>query len=211
MRGAAGGGGTESRTLDVLWREFFATARTGTAHKTQYVGMAIMRVFWGQAMTADLDALYHAIRAIPSGDHDGCGVGWDWAVELLNGAIKRGVDTRVSEEQIRNFVRDWALVETVQLQLRDLIYANRAERHWRGRDVRADVETLKKFFRESIGNTWARATRANTSPNVLLGQTRMRPPWREMQDVMRPRGPLPPHTYIRQYVTGMTPFFSWQP
>jgi len=39
-----------------------AAAKTsGTANKTQYVPMAIMRVFWGQAMTADLDALYHKL------------------------------------------------------------------------------------------------------------------------------------------------------
>ena len=84
--------GFDSRKLDVLWREFFASAHTGTAHKTQYVGMAILRAFWGQALEPDLDALYHAMRCIPSGTHDGCGVGWDWACELLNGAIKSHVD-----------------------------------------------------------------------------------------------------------------------
>jgi hypothetical protein len=35
-----------------------SSTHSGTANKTQYVPMAIMRVFWGQAMTADLDALY---------------------------------------------------------------------------------------------------------------------------------------------------------
>ena len=202
--------GNDSKKLDLLWREFFSAARTGKAHKTQYVGMAIMRVFWGQAMTPELDALYHAIRTIPSGTHDGCGVGWDWAVEMLNGAIRSHVDKHVSEVQIRAFTRDWALLETVQVQLRDLIYSNRAEQHWRGRDVRADIEKLKAFFRSTIGSTWARATRANASPNVLLGETRSRPPWREMQSVMNPRGGLPPHQYIRQYVLGMTPFYNWR-
>ena len=31
--------------IDLLWREFFASAHTDTAHKTQYVGMAILCVF----------------------------------------------------------------------------------------------------------------------------------------------------------------------
>ena len=53
--------GNESRKLDILWREFFASAHTGTANKTQYVPMAIMRVFWGCALIPALDQLYHAI------------------------------------------------------------------------------------------------------------------------------------------------------
>ena len=36
-----------SKHLDLLWREFFASAHSGTANKTQYVPMSIMRVFWG--------------------------------------------------------------------------------------------------------------------------------------------------------------------
>ena len=68
--------GNESRKLDLLWREFFASAHTGTANKTQYVPMSIMRVFWGMAMTPELDALYHRIRTIPMGDSLGCNVGW---------------------------------------------------------------------------------------------------------------------------------------
>lgn len=35
----------DSKHLDFLWREFYATGRTGTANKTQYVPMSIMRVF----------------------------------------------------------------------------------------------------------------------------------------------------------------------
>ena len=83
--------GNDSAKLDVLWREFFSAAHTDTANKTQYVGMSIMRVFWGMGMVPELDALYHAIRTIPSGEHDGCGVGWDWMIEALNGAIKAHV------------------------------------------------------------------------------------------------------------------------
>ena len=173
--------------------------------------MSILRVFWGTAMVPDLDAFYHAIRTIPSGDHDGSGVGWDWAIENLNGAIKFHVDTHVSEAQISNFVADWAAIEAVQHQMRELIYANRAERHWRGRDVRADIEKLKKFFRDNIGATWARATRENASPSVTVGADRATPPWREVEQVMARRGDDAPHAYIRSYVTGMTPFFAWQP
>ena len=63
--------GNDSAKIDILWREFFSSAHTDTANKTQYTGMAIMRVFWGMGLVPDLDALYHAIRTIPSGEHLG--------------------------------------------------------------------------------------------------------------------------------------------
>ena len=203
--------GNDSHNLDVLWRELFSSAHTDTAHKTQYVGMSIMRVFWGSAMCADLDALYHAMRTIPSGTHDGCGVGWDWSIELLNHAIKSHVDMHVSEVQITKFVESWACVEHVQSQLREIIYANRAEKHWRGRDVTADITKLKEFFRSTVGSTWAQATRDNTTVHVTTGPSRQMKPWTEISRKMAASGDAAPHAYIRAYVTGMTPYFEWSP
>ena len=164
--------GNDSANIDILWREFFSSAHTDTAHKTQYVGMAIMRVFWGMGLVPDLDALYHAIRTIPSGEHLGCGVGWDWAIEMLNGAIKAHVGAHVSEAQIRNFIESWACLETVQKHMREVLEENKAEKHWRGRHVRTDIDLLKKFFRDSIGGTWAEAIRPDTTHRVVRPGTR---------------------------------------
>ena len=77
--------------------------------------MAILCVFWGQALVPDLDALYHALHTVSSGGRTGDGVGWDWAIELLNHAIKSHVGYHVSEEQITNFVRDWPFARVVAL------------------------------------------------------------------------------------------------
>ena len=203
--------GFDSHKLDVLWREFFASAHTDTAHKTQYVGMSILRVFWGQAMVPELDELYHAMRSMPSGEHDGSGVGWDWPIENLNGAIKSHVDMHVSEAQIEKFLLDWPMLEEVQRHMRDILYSNRAERHWRGRDVDADVAELKKFFREQIGATWAEAVRPNNVLTVTTGPKRNKRPWEEIEAVMGRRGVDAPHAYIRNYVLEMTPYFDWQP
>ena len=201
----------DSAKLDILWREFFSAAHTSTAHKTQYVGMAIMRVFWGMAMVPELDALYHAIRTIPSGEHLGCGVGWDMVIEKVNLAIKEHVDAHVSEEQIRNFVENWACLETVQKHMRDILGENRAEQHWRGRDVRADIDMLKEFFRSKIGQTWATATRRDTTLRVTAGSGRAaRKPWNDIEAVMAQRGDEAPHAYIARYVQRMTPYFTWQ-
>ena len=201
--------GYESRTIDLLWREFFAAAHTDTAHKTQYVGMAILRVFWGQALVPDLDALYHALHTVSAGGRTGDGVGWDWAIELLNHAIKSHVGYHVSEEQIKNFIRDWPLLESVLEHMRMILYSNRAERDWRGRDVDADVAKLKAFFHKAIGRTWAEATRPTTILTVLRGSERGVKPWEEIARVMRRPGRDAPDAYIHDYVRRMTPFFEW--
>ena len=206
--------GNESATLDILWREFFPSAHTDTAHKTQYVGMAILRVFWGMALVPDLDALYHAIRTAPSGEHLGCGVGWDWAIEMLNGAIKAHVGSHVSEAQISNFVASWATLETVQKHMRELLEQNQAEKHWRGRDVKSDIKKLKKFFRDCIGSTWAEAIDANTSARIVrpaaAGRS-VKKPWKQVEEVMARRGERAPHAYVARYVRDMTSFFEWLP
>ena len=203
--------GFDSHKLDLLWREFFSSAHTDTAHKTQYVGMSLMRVFWGQCMVDELDQLYHAMRSMPSGDHEGCGVGWDWPIELLNRAIKSHVDMHVSEEQIRGFIANWPMLEEVQRHMRGVLYANRAERYWRGRDVDADVATLKKFFKDNIGATWQEAIQPNTNVKVTRGHDRQRKPWKEVEDVMGRRGVDAPHAYIRRYMEKLTPYFDWLP
>ena len=210
VRGAVGNR-ESSRRLDLLWREFFASAHSSTANKTQYVPMAIMRVFWGSALVPALDDLYHRIRAIPSGSHDGCGVGWDWAVELLNLAIKDHVAGHVSEEQIREFVANWALLEAVQSRLYALRNQHRhANTLGHGPDVTRDVHRLLDIFRRVVGRTWAEATSRNSVPHVTEGPGRQTQPWREVRDVMQRAGRDAPHVYVRQYVTRLTPFFAWK-
>ena len=83
--------------LDTLWREFFSSAHSDTAYETQYVGMSIMRVFWGMAMTPDLNELYHNVRTLPAGQYGGSGVGYDMKIENFNLAIKIHV-VRVNPE-----------------------------------------------------------------------------------------------------------------
>lgn len=205
--------GNDSAKIDILWREFFSSAHTDTANKTQYTGMAIMRVFWGMGLVPDLDALYHAIRTIPSGEHLGCGVGWDWAIEMLNGAIKKHVGAHVSEAQIRKFVESWACLETVQKHMREVLAESKAEKHWRGRNVRADIDLLKTFFRDKIGQTWAEAIQPDSTPRVVRRAAGhlVRAPWKQVEEVMARRGQAAPHAYIERYVRSMTPFFTWMP
>ena len=203
----------ESKTLDILWREFFPSAHSGTANKTQYVPMAIMRVFWGQAMTANLDALYHKLRTIPLSDRYGSGVGWDMAIEMLNAAIKAHVNHFVSEVQVRNFVANWALLECVQEHMRTLTHggsaASRAHSHQI--DAGPDVAKLVAKFKAVIGTTWAAVTGYSLTCHVTKGPQRTGVPWKEVARVMARTGEDAPGAFIRRHVSSLTPYFVWQP
>jgi hypothetical protein len=201
----------ESKKLDVLWREFFPSAHSGTANKTQYVPMSIMRVFWGMALTPELHALYHKIRTIPLSDQYGSGVGWDMAIEMLNAAIKAHVNHFVSEAQIRQFILNWSLLECVQEHMRILAYGtnSRAAQTSHHVDATPDVTTLVNKFKEVIGTSWAQITKRNTTSHVTKGPQRTRVPWRETAEVMRRSGKDAPEVYIRKQVSALTPFFEW--
>ena len=146
--------GNESKKLDILWREFFASAHSGTANKTQYVPMAIMRVFWGLALTPELDELYHKLRTMPLGESDGCGVGWDMAIEMLNAAIKAHVNNFITEPQICEFVANWALLECVQSHMREMADGNQLKStNSHQIDASPDVAILVARFKKVIGVT----------------------------------------------------------
>ena len=198
-----------SHTLDLLWREFFASAHSGTANKTQYVPMSIMRVFWGMALTPELSKLYHRIRTLPGGLG---AVGWDMAVEMLNAAIKAHVAHRVSEAQINAFIRSWALLECVQKKMREFIYPGRSARQVPNlADANRDVARLVERFKAVIGTTWFQAVRPNQTSHVTTGAQRLMVPWREVAAVMNRTGAEAPATYVRNHVTPLTPFFTWDP
>ena len=204
--------GNDSKKLDILWREFFPSAHSGTANKTQYVPMSIMRVFWGMALTPELDALYHKLRTVPTSDALGSGTGWDMIIEQLNGAIKDHVSHFVSEAQVSHFVQNWALLEQVQAHMREFAYGPGAGQAALSHqiDASADVATLVEKFKEVIGTTWAQVTRQNTVSHVTKGPQRTRVPWRETAEVMRRSGRDAPEAYIRRTVSALTPYFEWK-
>ena len=204
--------GNESRKIDLLWREFFASAHTDTAHKTQYVPMAILRVFWGMCLVPELDALYHEVRTAPTDSkHPGSNVGWDMLIEWLNSAIKSHVTAHITRAQIEEFIRNWPFMETVRGGVREFIYALRVARDYRWRDSDGDVATLKAFFRDKIGRDWVMATRVNTIPHVLKSGMSTSRPWLEAQRKMALTGEAAPHRFVYHAVNRYTQFFPWRP
>ena len=81
--------------------------------------------------------------------------------------------------------------------MRKILNEKRKEQHWRGRNVRKDIDMLKEFFRKHIGATWAAATRPDATLRVTHGADRAaRKPWKDIATVMDRRGQAAPHSYI---------------
>ena len=204
--------GNDSKKLDVLWREFFPSAHSGTANKTQYVPMSIMRVFWGQAMVPEMNALYHKLRTIPTNDQYGSGVGWDMAIEMLNAAIKAHVSHFVSEAQICHFLANWALLECVQEHMHVVAHGPASSSFLRAThqiNATPDVTTLVSTFKEVIGTTRAQVIKPSTVSHVITGLRRVGVPWRETAALMRRSGADAPDAYIRRHVSALSPYFEW--
>jgi hypothetical protein len=143
--------GNHSHHLDLLWREFFATGYTGTANKTQYVPMAIMRIFWSEALVPELAHLYHNIRAVPMSKRTY--VGWDTPIEWLNGSITDGVNNLVSKERIQEFVKNYSFMEANYASLLDVMNFVRPAQA-KMRDMDSNVDKMKGWLVDNIGNDW---------------------------------------------------------
>ena len=192
----------DSRHLDVLWREFFATGYTGTANKTNYVPMSIMRIFWADALVPELAHLYHELRAIPMSQRTF--VGWDTPIEWLNGAITDGVKRLVSEARIENFVLNYSFLNSNYAHLLDVIEVARGQ-HQTMRDMDANVDRMKHWLISHIGHNWATATTPNQ--NSQLGIPRGVLPWVETQQAMTRVGNDAVPTYVARCVRDLTNSF----
>lgn len=197
-----------SRHLDLLWREFFAIGNTGTANKTNYVPMAVMRVFWADALVPDLADLYHALRAIPMSKRTN--VGWDTPIEWLNGSITDGVKRLVSENKIEEFVANYSFLNSNYAALLDVLEVAKPDRAHHMRDMDSNVDRMKGWLVRHIGPDWATATRRNA--NSRLGITRGVLPWVEMQRANTKTGGDAVPAFVERHVRHLTNnFYTFNP
>ena len=95
--------------------------------------------------------------------------------------------------------------------MREYIYAGRTQGGARNHaaDARADVDKLVNIFKKTIGDTWAKAVKPNTTSQVTEGPQRLRRPWIEVAEVMKRKGNAAPAAFVRSHVSALTPFFTW--
>lgn len=145
--------------------------------------MSIMRVFWGQALTPPLAALYHNLRAIPVSQQ--VYVGWDTPVEWLNGAITNGVSSLVSEDRIANFIANYALLDSNYQLLLDTTQTGRSSVR-KMKDMESNVVAMKSWLIDKIGPDWRSATNENRSSKLDMPRGTL--PWVEVETVKNKRG-----------------------
>ena len=192
----------KSKSIDTLWKEFYAIGHSDTAHKTHYVPMAIMRIFWAEALVPELADLYHSLRAIPLSSH--VFVGWDTPIEFLNGSITEAVHTQVSEQKIERHILNYSLLSSNYGALLDLIevaHPGRANM----RELDSNVNRMKDWLISNIGADWATATQANQ--NSKLGIGRGVPPWEEMERMMTRQGVDSVPAHVSRVVRELTSSF----
>lgn len=192
----------DSKHLDVLWREFYAIGRTGTANKTQYVPMSIMRIFWSEALSPQLAALYHKLRAIPMSERTH--VGWDTPIEWLNLGITEGVSKLVSESRIANCIENYALLESNYRMLLDATQTT-ASVTGKMKEMDSNVNAMKGWLMDQVGADWNTATRENENSNLNLG--RGMKPWMEIREAMCKEGRDSVTSHVARHVRGLTNTF----
>ena len=195
----------KSTHIDLLWREFFAIGHSGTSNKVLYVQMAIMRIWWADALNPQLAELYHNMRAVPMSENGVC-VGWDTPMEWLNAAITSGVRHHVSTERISEFVKNYAFTDTNYRKLLDdanLAY-NRTESFMKGLD--GNVAALKAHLMQHVGGTWHAATQPNAVSKLGI-PSRPAVPWKEVESVMTQTGKDSVPAFVARHVRDLTSNF----
>ena len=202
----------DSKTLDQIWRENLASARTAKGNKTNYAKMSVILIYWGVALVGDLATAFHNTRTLRWIDSH---TGWDMFIEALNAMIKAAVTANITEDQIRKFIRRLNFTNVVNRGLEAVLRHYRKDPQAVDKQIRTDVEMMKEFLREKIGNNYAKAT--SPSDDNLLGldlsewggdrnaqEKRNGTPWRQMQRAMADY-----RDYVERKVADLCPWHRW--
>ena len=199
----------DSKTLDLIWRENLASARTKAANKTNYSQMTVSLIYWGYALVEPLQTVFHNTRTLRwLFSH----VGWDMPIEIMNSWIKGSVVANITESQIVKFIRRLNFTHVVMRGVKAILHRFRKPDPESLKEIDADVEKIKKFLREKIGSDFNTATRP--SSENLLGvdmsdwggnqYPRQHTPWKQMERAMRKY-----RAYVSRNVTKLSPWHHW--
>ena len=190
--------------------------KRGVILETQYVPMAIMRIFWAECAHPDLNALYQSTRSVPMSDREGAMVGYDCPVEWLNGAITDGVQSHVTLERIEKFVHNHPLYQHNHHIIRAWSQPERERYEAFMKDIESDVNSILTLLIEKVGATWhavcQRSTWQNSQPPCpQLFDIRDVPPWQEVERAMTQGGNDSVSVFICRTVRRLTGnYYSWR-
>lgn len=168
----------DSHRIDLVWRECVSFMHTEGAHKTQYAPMALLRVFWSEALTPALARVYHRNRTLSLLGLPGSNVGLDMLIEKENLTIRNNV-IRASIERITRFVRRLNFTAHVSRHLERVLFPHRNRMTYKKVDISRDVALVKQHLIATLGGTWAAANTPRTT--LLLNPARAPAPWKAVE------------------------------
>ena len=154
-------------------------------HKTQYAPMAILRIFWSEALHPVLAEVYHRNRTVSLLGLEGSNVGWDMPIEKENLMISNNV-VRASFDAIRKYVRELNFLGPVNRAIEKLFFARRKMAPHKRKKIDEDVQALVKHLVATLGGTWAIASQPRPQmQSRLVNPQRSARPWKTVEALGR--------------------------
>ena len=191
--------GNRSSAIDLIWRECVSFMHIDESHKTQYAPMAIMRIFWSEALSPDLATVYHRHRTISLLGLPGSNVGWDMPIEKENLSCAGVV--RPTRERLSKHVRQLNFLGPVSRGLERLWKERRSQNPHKMKKIHDDVAAVVKHLQDTLGATWALASVPRLARNSLLVNPPLSPrPWESRDRTVAANGGRDFDQWIRSHL-----------
>ena len=188
-----------SARIDLIWREAVSFMHIDESHKTQYAPMAIMRIFWSEALSPVLSTIYHRHRTISLLGIPGSNVGWDMPIEKENLACEGLI--RPSEERLKKFIEELNFLGPVSRGLERLMKGRRKQTVHRMKKIDRDVQAVVEHLKATLGATWAQASVPRVQANSLLvNPPKSRRPWLSRDAMIAEQGGRAFRDWIRSHL-----------
>ena len=167
----------DSATIDLTWRESISFMHTTLANKTQYAPMAVMRVFWAEALCPTLAQVYHKNRTLSMLGLRGSNVGYDMWQEKGNLFISQNV-IRPSQERIAAFLHELNFTGHVSRNMEKVLLSERKRDGAKMVKIKKDVQGVVDSLITRVGNTWAEVlVEIEWGDTQLINPPRSNKPW----------------------------------
>ena len=177
--------GNDSALIDMTWRECVSFMHTSLSNKTQYAPMAIIRIFWSEALHPTLATVYHQNRTLSLLGREGSNVGYDMPIEKENLMISLNV-TRASFDSIKKYVRELNFLGPVNRAIEKVLFANRDDKPSQRKNIQKDVQAVVDFLVDKLGGTWAETSRSRApQDSKLVNPPRSPRPWKAIEKIGR--------------------------
>ena len=125
---------------------------TDLSHKTQYAPMAVLRIFWAEAMNPWIANIYHQHRTISLLGITGHNSGWDMPIEKEN-LMLRNVQ-RPSKPRFEKYIEELNFLGPVARAQERLFRANRKVSPHQMKYIQSDVMLIVNHLVGKLGRTW---------------------------------------------------------